>query len=31
MNDGYDAGHGDDQYELVGYDEYGRQIGRAHV
>ncbi|MFD8535766.1 polydiglycosylphosphate transferase PdtA [Streptomyces rubrogriseus] len=28
MNDGYDAGHGDDQYELVGYDEYGRPVYR---
>ncbi|MGW4546024.1 LCP family protein [Streptomyces violaceorubidus] len=36
MNDGYDAGHGDDQYELVGYDEYGRPVyrqaqGRGHA
>jgi anionic cell wall polymer biosynthesis LytR-Cps2A-Psr (LCP) family protein len=28
VNDGYDAGHGDDQYELVGYDEYGRPVYR---
>ncbi|MEU4979339.1 polydiglycosylphosphate transferase PdtA [Streptomyces sp. NPDC021969] len=28
MNDGYDAGYGDDQYELVGYDEYGRPVYR---
>ncbi|MFG2677500.1 LytR C-terminal domain-containing protein [Streptomyces sp. NPDC048392] len=28
MNDGYDAGHGDDQYVLVGYDEYGRPVYR---
>lgn len=31
MNDRYDAGYGgghDDQYELVGYDEYGRPIYR---
>ncbi|KAF2780161.1 LCP family protein [Streptomyces sp. OM5714] len=28
MNDGYDPGHGDDQYELVGYDEYGRPVYR---
>ncbi len=29
MNDGYDAGHGGgDQYELVGYDEYGRPVYR---
>ncbi|MFI6933040.1 LytR C-terminal domain-containing protein [Streptomyces sp. NPDC050287] len=29
MNDRYDAGHGgrqDDQYEIVGYDEYGRPV-----
>ncbi|PWI18458.1 hypothetical protein DI272_33190 [Streptomyces sp. Act143] len=29
MNDRYDAGHGgdrDDQYQLVGYDEYGRPV-----
>ncbi|MDL5201545.1 LytR C-terminal domain-containing protein [Streptomyces sp. ALI-76-A] len=29
MNDRYDAGHGgghDDQYELVGYDEFGRPV-----
>ncbi|MFI9149626.1 LytR C-terminal domain-containing protein [Streptomyces sp. NPDC053367] len=26
MNDRYDAGHGGDQYELVGYDEYGRPV-----
>ncbi|MFJ3665107.1 LCP family protein [Streptomyces sp. NPDC090106] len=31
MNDRYDAGYGgdqDDQYELVGYDEYGRPVYR---
>jgi anionic cell wall polymer biosynthesis LytR-Cps2A-Psr (LCP) family protein len=28
VNDGYDAGYGDDQYELVGYDEYGRPVYR---
>ncbi|MFC9060139.1 LytR family transcriptional regulator, partial [Streptomyces sp. NPDC057074] len=29
MNDGYAAGYGgDDQYELVGYDEYGRPVYR---
>ncbi|WP_326802420.1 LCP family protein [Streptomyces sp. NBC_01788] len=28
MNDRYDAGHGGDQYELVGYDEYGRPVYR---
>ncbi|MFE0255970.1 LytR C-terminal domain-containing protein [Streptomyces sp. NPDC059010] len=31
MNDRYDAGaagHGSDQYELVGYDEYGRPVYR---
>ncbi|MEW2265097.1 LCP family protein [Streptomyces sp. NPDC047853] len=28
MNDGYDAGYGGDQYELVGYDEYGRPVYR---
>ncbi|WP_328560448.1 LCP family protein [Streptomyces coelicoflavus] len=28
MNDGYDPGHGDEQYELVGYDEYGRPVYR---
>ncbi|MFB7594792.1 LCP family protein [Streptomyces sp. NPDC056160] len=28
MNDRYDAGHGDDGYELVGYDEYGRPMYR---
>ncbi|MCW8381382.1 LCP family protein [Streptomyces justiciae] len=31
MNDRYDAGHGgdrDDQYQLVGYDEYGRPVYR---
>ncbi|WP_395571427.1 LytR C-terminal domain-containing protein [Streptomyces sp. BK79] len=29
MNDGYDTGHGGgDQYELVGYDEYGRPVYR---
>ncbi|MEU5676632.1 MULTISPECIES: LCP family protein [Streptomyces] len=28
MNDAYDAGHGDGQYELVGYDEYGRPVYR---
>ncbi|MFE0818736.1 LytR C-terminal domain-containing protein [Streptomyces sp. NPDC058847] len=26
MNDGYDAGYGGDQYEIVGYDEYGRPV-----
>ncbi|MFJ5773329.1 LytR C-terminal domain-containing protein [Streptomyces sp. NPDC093094] len=26
MNDRYDAGHGGDQYELVGYDEYGQPV-----
>ncbi|MET9729445.1 LytR C-terminal domain-containing protein [Streptomyces sp. NPDC006458] len=26
MNDRYDAGHGGDQYEIVGYDEYGRPV-----
>ncbi|MGW2698930.1 LytR C-terminal domain-containing protein [Streptomyces sp. NPDC001340] len=26
MNDRYDAGYGDGQYELVGYDEYGRPV-----
>ncbi|HET9382994.1 MAG TPA: LytR C-terminal domain-containing protein [Streptomyces sp.] len=26
MNDRYEAGHGGDQYELVGYDEYGRPV-----
>jgi anionic cell wall polymer biosynthesis LytR-Cps2A-Psr (LCP) family protein len=26
VNDRYDAGHGGDQYELVGYDEYGRPV-----
>ncbi|MFH8236540.1 LytR C-terminal domain-containing protein [Streptomyces sp. NPDC018321] len=29
MNDGYDAGYGGgDQYEIVGYDEYGRPVYR---
>ncbi|MCH0565454.1 MULTISPECIES: LCP family protein [unclassified Streptomyces] len=28
MNDGYDAGQGGDQYELVGYDEYGQPVYR---
>ncbi len=29
MNDGYDAGHGgENEYELVGYDEYGRPVYR---
>ncbi|MGW7166575.1 LytR C-terminal domain-containing protein [Streptomyces sp. NPDC054884] len=28
MNDRNDAGYGDDQYELVGYDEYGRPVYR---
>ncbi|MEV0171804.1 LCP family protein [Streptomyces sp. NPDC050803] len=28
MNDRYDAGHGADQYELVGYDEYGQPVYR---
>lgn len=28
MNDRYDAGHGGDQYVLVGYDEYGRPVYR---
>ncbi|WP_031038309.1 LCP family protein [Streptomyces sp. NRRL F-5650] len=28
MNDGYDPGYGDDPYELVGYDEYGRPVYR---
>ncbi|WP_411575754.1 LCP family protein [Streptomyces mutabilis] len=28
MNEGYDAGYGGDQYELVGYDEYGRPVYR---
>ncbi|MFJ4471057.1 LytR C-terminal domain-containing protein [Streptomyces sp. NPDC089424] len=28
MNDRYDAGYGDEQYELVGYDEYGRPVYR---
>ncbi|MEU6085482.1 LytR C-terminal domain-containing protein [Streptomyces sp. NPDC047085] len=26
MNDRYDAGYGGDQYEIVGYDEYGRPV-----
>jgi anionic cell wall polymer biosynthesis LytR-Cps2A-Psr (LCP) family protein len=26
VNDRYDSGYGDDQYELVGYDEYGRPV-----
>ncbi|MGW1785624.1 LytR C-terminal domain-containing protein [Streptomyces sp. NPDC002143] len=28
MNDRYDAGYGADQYELVGYDEYGQPVYR---
>jgi anionic cell wall polymer biosynthesis LytR-Cps2A-Psr (LCP) family protein len=28
VNDRYDAGYGSDQYELVGYDEYGRPVYR---
>ena len=28
VNDRYDAGYGDDQYELVGYDEYGQPVYR---
>jgi anionic cell wall polymer biosynthesis LytR-Cps2A-Psr (LCP) family protein len=28
VNDGYDPGYGDDPYELVGYDEYGRPVYR---
>lgn len=28
MNDRYDAGYGDDQYELVGYDEFGQPVYR---
>jgi len=28
VNDRYDAGHGDDPYELVGYDEYGQPVYR---
>ncbi|GAA3806069.1 LytR C-terminal domain-containing protein [Streptomyces phyllanthi] len=28
MNDRYDAGHGGDQYELVGYDEFGQPVYR---
>ncbi|MEU0964973.1 LCP family protein [Streptomyces sp. NPDC005917] len=28
MNDRYDAGYGRDQYELVGYDEYGQPVYR---
>ncbi|MGW7405406.1 LytR C-terminal domain-containing protein [Streptomyces sp. NPDC054833] len=28
MNDRYDAGYGGDQYELVGYDEYGQPVYR---
>ncbi|MDQ0748406.1 anionic cell wall polymer biosynthesis LytR-Cps2A-Psr (LCP) family protein [Streptomyces africanus] len=28
MNDRYDPGYGGDQYELVGYDEYGRPVYR---
>ncbi|MFI5689677.1 LCP family protein [Streptomyces sp. NPDC051636] len=28
MNDRYDPGYGADQYELVGYDEYGRPVYR---
>jgi anionic cell wall polymer biosynthesis LytR-Cps2A-Psr (LCP) family protein len=26
LNDRYDAGHAGDQYEIVGYDEYGRPV-----
>ncbi|MFG2883363.1 LytR C-terminal domain-containing protein [Streptomyces sp. NPDC048297] len=26
MNDRYEAGYGGDQYEIVGYDEYGRPV-----
>ncbi|MFF4396809.1 LCP family protein [Streptomyces sp. NPDC001480] len=28
MNDRYDPGYGQDQYELVGYDEYGQPVYR---
>ncbi|MFD5131885.1 LCP family protein [Streptomyces olindensis] len=28
MNDRYDPGYGGDQYEVVGYDEYGRPVYR---
>ncbi|MEV7321570.1 LytR C-terminal domain-containing protein [Streptomyces sp. NPDC093970] len=28
MNDRYDAGYGSDQYEIVGYDEYGQPVYR---
>lgn len=28
MNDRYDAGYGSEEYELVGYDEYGRPVYR---
>ncbi|MFJ4786283.1 LCP family protein [Streptomyces sp. NPDC088794] len=28
MNDSYDPGYGGDQYELVGYDEYGQPVYR---
>ncbi|MGW1618610.1 hypothetical protein ACWCQR_05620, partial [Streptomyces sp. NPDC002172] len=28
VNDRYDAGYGSDQYELVGYDEYGQPVYR---
>jgi anionic cell wall polymer biosynthesis LytR-Cps2A-Psr (LCP) family protein len=28
VNDRYDAGYGGDQYELVGYDEYGQPVYR---
>lgn len=28
MNDRYDAGHGSDGYELVGYDEFGQPVYR---
>ncbi|MER5193275.1 LCP family protein [Streptomyces sp. NPDC002755] len=28
MNDRYDAGYGGDQYELVGYDEFGQPVYR---
>ncbi|MFH8799588.1 LCP family protein [Streptomyces sp. NPDC017936] len=28
MNDRYDAGYGNDPYELVGYDEYGQPVYR---
>jgi hypothetical protein len=28
VNDRYDAGHAEGQYELVGYDEYGQPVYR---